>query len=257
MPRTMIPSPAALLVLTAVLSACGGGDSDDGSGDSTSALKVASCGREGGPLRIMPLGDSITQAEAGHNSYRRVLWQRLNAAGCSVDLVGSRSGVSSGYRDSPQTSAPDPDFDPDHEGYWDYRAHELAPQVAGKVGSARPDVVLLHLGTNDVLDGQSTAGIIGELGSVIDAIRAGKADTHIVLAKIIPAAPDTAGTAALNRGIDGLAASRNTALSPIAVVNQAAGYSVADNYDGVHPNATGEAKLGNQWADTVLAWRTR
>ncbi|MCY1561108.1 GDSL-like Lipase/Acylhydrolase family protein [compost metagenome] len=118
-------------------------------------------------------------------------------------------------------------------------------------------MVLLHLGTNDVLDGQSTAGIIGELGSVIDAIRAGKADTHIVLAKIIPAAPDTAGTAALNRGIDGLAASRNTALSPIAVVNQAAGYSVADNYDGVHPNATGEAKLGNQWADTVLAWRTR
>ena len=40
------------------------------------------------------------------------------------------------------------------------------------------------------------------------------------------------------------------------VVNQAAGYGLGDNYDGVHPAPSGEAKLGNRWADAILALRT-
>ena len=130
-------------------------------------------------------------------------------------------------------------------------------RVGGLVAQAQPDVVLVHLGTNDVLAGQSASGIAAELGGVIDAIRAGKPDAHILLAKIIPAAPDPSGTAALNRLIDGVASGRSSATSPIAVVNQASGYSTGDNYDGVHPNVSGESKLGNRWADAVLAWRTQ
>lgn len=249
---------ACLVGLGALLSACGGGDSgDDAGGGGSSAEKVASCGLSGGPLRIMPLGDSITEGEAGHNSYRRVLWQRLNGAGCSVNLVGSKSGVSRGSRDSGSVNPPNADFDLDHEGYWDYSVNELAPRVGGLVAQAQPDVVLVHLGTNDVLAGQSASGIAAELGGVIDAIRAGKPDAHILLAKIIPAAPDPSGTAALNRLIDGVASGRSSATSPIAVVNQASGYSTGDNYDGVHPNVSGESKLGNRWADAVLAWRTQ
>ncbi|MDQ7744469.1 SGNH/GDSL hydrolase family protein [Hydrogenophaga pseudoflava] len=249
---------ACLVSLSALLSACGGGGGDDeAAGGGSSAEKVASCGLNGGPLRIMPLGDSITEGEAGHNSYRRVLWQRLNGAGCSVNLVGSKSGVSRGSRDSGSVQPPNADFDLDHEGYWDYSVNELTPRVGGLVAQAEPDVVLVHLGTNDVLGGQSANGIAQELGALIDGIRAGKPDTHILLAKIIPAAPDPAGTAALNRLIDGLASGRSTSTSPIAVVNQASGYSTGDNYDGVHPGPGGESKLGNRWADAVLAWRTR
>ena len=247
-----------LLGLSALLSACGGGDSGDGdTGSGSSAQKVASCGQSGGPLRIMPLGDSITEGETGHNSYRRVLWQRLNGAGCSANLVGSKSGVSRGSRDSGSVNPPNADFDLDHEGYWDYSVNELIPRVGGLVGQAQPDVVLIHLGTNDVLNGQSAGGVAQELGGLIDAIRAGKPDTHILLAKIIPAAPDPSGTAALNRLIDGIASGRSNANSPIAVVNQASGYSTGDNYDGVHPGPGGETKLGNRWADALLAWRTQ
>lgn len=248
---------SGLLSLSALMSACGGGDSgNDEAGSGNSAEKVASCGLAGGPLRIMPLGDSITEAEAGHNSYRRVLWQRLNGAGCSVNLVGSKSGVSRGARDSGSVNPPNADFDLDHEGYWDYSVDELVPRAGGLVAQAQPDVVLIHLGTNDVLDGQSAGGVAQELGGLIDAIRAGKPDTHILLAKIIPAAPDPSGTAALNRLIDGIVSGRSSAASPITVVDQASGYSTGDNYDGVHPGPGGEAKLGNRWADAVLAWRT-
>ena len=249
---------ACVVGLSALLSACGGGDSgDDASGGGSSAEKVASCGLNGGPLRIMPLGDSITEGEAGHNSYRRVLWQRLNGAGCSANLVGSKSGVSRGARDSGSVNPPNADFDLDHEGYWDYSVNELIPRVGGLVAQTQPDVVLVHIGTNDVLGGQSASGIAQELAGLIDAIRAGKPDAHILLAKIIPAAPDPSGTAALNRQIDSVASSRSSATSPVAVVNQASGYSTGDNYDGVHPNPGGEAKLGNRWADAVLAWRTQ
>ena len=162
-----------------------------------------------------------------------------------------------GSRDSGSVNPPNADFDLEHEGYWDYSVNELAPRVGGLVAQAQPDVVLVHLGTNDVLAGQSASGIAAELGGVIDAIRAGKPDAHILLAKIIPAAPDPSGTAALNRLIDGIASGRSSATSPIAVVNQASGYSTGDNYDGVHPNVSGESKLGNRWADAVLAWRTQ
>ena len=247
---------ACLLGLGALLSACGGGDTSDDAGTGETARKVASCGTDGGALRVMPLGDSITEAEAGHDSYRRVLWQRLNGAGCVADLVGSKSGVSRGSRDSGSVNPPRADFDLNHEAYWDYSVNELLPRVSALVARSNPDVVLIHLGTNDVLGGQSASGIAGELGGVIDAIRASKPDTHILLAKIIPASPNASGTAALNRLIDGVASGRSSATSPIRVVDQAAGYAVSDNYDGVHPGPSGESKLGNKWADALLAWRT-
>ena len=248
---------SATLVAAAVLSACGGGSGDDSAAPSGStSTRVASCGQSGGSLRIMPLGDSITEGESGHNTYRRVLWQRLQGAGCDVDFVGTKFGVSSGYRNSPSKSPPNGDFDLDHEGYWDYQVNELLPFVASSVAAAQPDIVLIHVGTNDVLAGQSAAGIAGEISSLINTLRSGKSDVYIVLAKIIPAASSTAGTSALNRQIDGIAARLNTAASPVVVVDQASGYSTADNYDGVHPAPSGENKLGNRWADTVLAWRT-
>lgn len=249
-------STVTVALSTALLTACGGGGGDDG-GSGTTAQKVASCGTDGGTLRIMPLGDSITEAEIGHDSYRRVLWQRLKGAGCAVDMVGSKSGVSRGSRDSGSAAPPNSDFDPDHEGHWDYSVDELLPRVSGLVAQANPDVVMIHLGTNDVLRGQSASGIAQELGRTIDAIRASKPDAHILLAKIIPASPNVSGTAALNRLIDGLASGRNSATSPIRVVDQASGYGVGNNYDGVHPAASGEAMIGNKWADALLAWRQR
>lgn len=245
----------SVLLSCAVLAACGGGD-EEGPASGEAARKVASCGKDGGPLRIMPLGDSITEAEIGHNSYRRVLWQRLNGAGCMVDFVGSKSGVSRGSRDSGSARPPNADFDLNHEGYWDYSVNDVIARVAGLVERSVPDVVLVHLGTNDLLRGQSPAAVAQELGIIIDEIREGRPDAHILLAKIIPASASVAATTALNQAIDGVAANRDRRASPVVVVNQAAGYGLGDNYDGVHPAPSGEAKLGNRWADAILALRT-
>ncbi len=83
------------------------------------------------PIKIMPLGDSITQGIASgvadeefQVSFRKALYDKLKAAGYVVDdeiFVGTLfSGESV------------PDFDPDHEGHPGWRADEI---VNGRPGS--------------------------------------------------------------------------------------------------------------------------
>lgn len=246
MPLRSLRFTLATPLLALALTACGGGGgSDDApSGGGSTAERVASCGTSGGALRIMPMGDSITEAEVGHNSYRRDLWNNLLGAGCQVNFVGSHSGVFGG-------SAPNGDFDQDNEGHWGWRTDEVSAQAAGWVSSAAPDIVLVHLGTNDLFQGEGAANVAQELGALIDNIRAGKPDARILLAKIITNAPDPAGAAALNAQIDGVAASRG-----VTVVDQASGFSTGDLYDGVHPAPSGEAKLAARWAQAILALRS-
>jgi acyl-CoA thioesterase I len=214
--------------------------------------RVDSCGINGGALRVMPLGDSITEAEVGHNSYRRNLWFNLKAAGCKVDFVGSQTGVYGA------PSAPNADFDQNHEGHWGWRIDEILPQVTNYVRNASPDVVLIHLGTNDIFRRDAPADVAQELGGLIDTIRAAKPDVRILLSKLIPSEYFPADFTALNVMIDGVVNGRNE--SPnyhrVIVVDQASGYQISDNYDGVHPAPTGEAKIANRWSQAILALRT-
>jgi hypothetical protein len=46
--------------------------------------------------QIQPLGDSITQADSEHRSYRYELWKHLVEAGLDFDLVGSVIGTTDG-----------------------------------------------------------------------------------------------------------------------------------------------------------------
>lgn len=245
---------ATTITFSCILAACGGGSDDDDSNNTVAySSVVSSCGQSGGPLRVMAMGDSITEGGAGHNSYRRSFYFQMVAAGCRIDMVGSKSGVSRGARrDSGSVSAPNPDFDQNHEAYWDYQTQEVTAFAAGKVAAAQPHVVMIHLGSNDVIKGQSGSAAAAELGTLIDAIRSAKSDAHIVLAKIIP--NSKVSVTAINNAIDGVAASRQQSQSPIIVVDQSSGYSVADNYDGVHPAPSGEAKIGTKFANAVLSW---
>jgi acyl-CoA thioesterase I len=234
--------------------------------------RVDSCGINGGALRVMPLGDSITEAMvdpalgANQNSYRRPLWHNLKNAGCQVDFVGSKWGVigkvnsgSYGY-----VSPPNPDFDLNHEGHWGLRIDQIAPQVTNYVHNASPDVVLIHLGTNDIthenpVNNENPDDVAQELGGLIDTIRAAKPDVRILLAKLIPDSRATAGgITSLNAKIDAVVAVRNNSPSypRVIVVDQASGYAIGDNYDGTHPKLSGETKIATRWSQAILALRT-
>src|SRR3954468_24495806 len=69
-------------------------------------------------VKIMPLGDSITESFPGHASYRFFLYNQLVQAGYDVDFVGSLTGVNGG---APLYS----NFDQNHEGHSGIRTDQI------------------------------------------------------------------------------------------------------------------------------------
>jgi len=244
------------LLFVASCGGSGGGEGeavgDDGGAIGAFSKVLSTCGREGGPLTILNLGDSITESKRGYNSYRRSLWHSLAAAGCVVDFVGTRRGVSEGVRHTPGITPRNPDFDLDHEGRWGMRIDEILPSIPSLISSIYPDIVLIHLGTNDIFQGQSIQGTAEELGILIDSIRAYRPDVAIVISKVIPSSRSRSRLQALNDSIDGIVFPRISGFSALLVVDQSQGYFVSDNFDGTHPGDSGEVKLADKFANAVL-----
>lgn len=193
--------------------------------------------------RIMPIGDSITQANHEHDSYRRPLWHELDRSGYQVDFVGSENSNFGG-------SPPHRDFDMDHEGHWGWRTDEILERIDDWARTYEPHVVLIHLGSNDVFQNQSTASTIEELEQLIDRLRVVNPKVKIAIAQIIPVDHSAKLNAirSLNEMIEALGAIKNLEDSPVTIVDQFTGFDFEqDTYDGVHPNASGEEKMARRW----------
>lgn len=194
------------------------------------------------PVKIMPLGNSITQSDSNHNSYRRNLWQKLKAGGYNVDFVGSQTDHY--FWSKP----PDPDFDLNHEGHWGWRADQILKKINKWTVTYQPDIVLIHLGHNDIFHGNSIQSTINELGYIIDILRSHNAKVIVLLAQLIPTHPQSISIQKLNAEIPKLARSKSTVESPIIVVDQWNGFDAStDTYDGVHPDESGEEKMATRW----------
>lgn len=202
----------------------------------------------GEPVRIMPLGDSITQADKGHASYRYPLWTMLRERGCNVDFVGSLSANYGGEN-------PEKGFDQDHEGHWGWRADQVINGVPGQgklslwLTRSKPDIVLVHLGSNDIFRGEPVETILSELKEIIRTVRASGPDTVVLIARLIPVADDQTNRRIkmLNDAISRLPAELGQS-SKLVVVDQYNGFDAAsDTYDRVHPNIGGEKKMAEKW----------
>ena len=127
------------------------------------------------PVKIMPIGDSITEGSDG-NGYRKPLHAALTADGFDIDFVGSLE---------------DGDFgDIQHEGHWgetaDWFLEGTPSKIYGWASVYQPDIVLIHLGTNDIRHGEGVDSTINDLGLLIDELRSVNPEITILLAQIIP-----------------------------------------------------------------------
>ncbi len=200
-------------------------------------------------IKIMPLGNSITQLNSSYNSYRRPLWHLLNDAGYDFDFVGSTD------KNYDNVSPPDPDFDMDHEGHWGWRTDEVLAGIDYFLTLNVPDIVLIHLGSNDLVQGESVSSTISEVEQIIDELRDANSNIHIYLAQIIPLTLFDIGAEiiAFNSAISDLADDKHTSQSPIVVVDQWDGFNVSeDTFDQVHPNESGEEKMATKWFAALL-----
>ena len=209
------------------------------------------------PIQIVTLGDSITQAASGRNSYRRDLWNSLVNNGYDIDFVGSQN------RTRDDTLFPDRTFDPDHEGHWGWRTDEIINGRSGQgnlaswLTSYTPDIALIHLGSNDAFQNNSTESTISELRQVINILRQDNPNIVIFVAELIPTTNNTWNQRVqnLNNQIPQLVSTENRSNSPVILVDQNSGFNAAtDTYDGVHPNASGETKMAQRWFEAVRTY---
>ena len=195
----------------------------------------------GAPVRIMPLGDSITNA--WNPGYRPGLYFDLLYAGMDVDMVGSLT----------DPCAPNCSHDPNHEGHSGYTATDIASNITTWLGLNPPDVVTLHIGTN--VDASFPYPDVTQVGAILDAIKGYDADIPVVLARIINKARSSYDPqlSVYNQNLEAMAQARIAVGDRLLVVDQEPGldYSASTTdfniSDDKHPTASGSAKMVPVW----------
>ena len=214
-------------------------------------------------IKIMPLGDSITHGyrndSGGTNvdSYRKPLYDMLIADGYSVDFVGS------------QNTCEHCDFDADHEGCIGKPACSLKVEVFGLLEIYNPDIVLLHIGTNDLKDqiafeSFDRVEISNDVQSIIDEVGRyqyvyDKHVTVIVAGRIINQAPYDIYTEIFNDYLEHAIAGENLILVDMendSDIDYRLTENGGDMRDRLHPNSSGYEKMANVWHDAIKEYLT-
>ncbi|MEU5259474.1 endo-1,4-beta-xylanase [Amycolatopsis sp. NPDC021455] len=203
-------------------------------------IGVADAESNGG-VRIMPLGDSITYGTGDPGGYRIGLWQRLAAGRYTNDFVGS------------QFNGPSSLWDHDHEGHPGWRIDQIDANVTGWMRTYNPRSVLLHIGTNDILQNYNVAGAPGRLSTLIDHITAAAPNADVFVAQLIPLgwASGDAAVRTFNNAVPGIVQSKVNAGKHVHLVNLHNAVATSELPDGVHPNATGYDKMAAVWYNAL------
>lgn len=208
-----------------------------------------------GGTSILPLGDSITQGDAEHLSYRYALWTMLLEEGLDFDFVGTMTGNYTGDPEWPDYQGEE--FDRDHEGHWGWHADQLLDDLPEWLEEYDPEIVLLHTGTNDALNDQPAAEIAAEVAEIIEVLRDDVPEVVVLLARPIPTVYDDADAILEQLGdeLEDLSVEHSTEESPIVLVDVRSDIDAEDDlYDGLHPNESGEQKLAASWLEALLPY---
>ncbi|KAL2172348.1 hypothetical protein VTG60DRAFT_6187 [Thermothelomyces hinnuleus] len=201
--------------------------------------------RQAQKLRIMPLGDSITEITC----WRAFVWDQLAEAGLAdqVQYVGSQNSNPQGCR--PQTA----NWDQHHEGHSGWLAIDIANNyLANWLRSTPADIVMFMLGTNDVVRGHTTDEIINAYTKMVEIMRAANPNTKIIVDLVIPLPFSNGPIEAINARIPQWAAGLNSTESPIVVADCYQGFTSSMLRDGVHPNLEGDRLIASRIGPLLL-----
>ncbi|KAF2631112.1 carbohydrate esterase family 3 protein [Macroventuria anomochaeta] len=193
-------------------------------------------------VKVMPFGASIVS-----RCWRANLQAKLrNDKTTNFDFVGTQTGTCGGVS-----------VDQDHEGHPGSQATEYAAKgnLTVWLNANTPDVILMLLGTNDVLIGKkSTSDIIKAYDVLVGQMRAKNPKMRIIFSNLLPLDPKrwpqsgVDGIVELNTAIQQYAPSISTRDSPVVFVDNFSGFdAVADTTDGEHPNDSGNEKMASKF----------
>jgi hypothetical protein len=213
-------------------------------------------GSSAGTVKIMPLGDSITYDDArayydssGKNlvpagertAYRSFLAYDLDDAGVSYDFVGSRRA---GYDVEPK-------FDPDNEGHPGWTSWEIADHVYEFLEQNTPDVILLHIGTND-----RAGGRVDGVERILNEIDRFKKDHNkkikVFVALIINRWLWDRTIEKYNANLLALLQNRNDPDIVIVDMREIISGGHGDYLENTHPNKQGYKKIADVWFTALM-----
>ncbi|WP_214104173.1 FG-GAP-like repeat-containing protein [Acrocarpospora catenulata] len=198
-------------------------------------------------LRVLPLGDSITYGDGtpDSSSYRAQLWGLLLAGDVDrLDYVGSQKTGQLADRDN--------------EGHQGWTISQISAIASCTMREYRPNVVTLHIGTNDMARNIDVAGAPERLRGLIRQILAAGPETTVLVSTLIPSTTP----AIMNRiqqynaAIPGIVAGFQAAGRAVYLVDMGA-VTPGDMTDSLHPNANGYRKMAaafDKTISTALRW---
>jgi lysophospholipase L1-like esterase len=189
-------------------------------------------------LRILPLGDSITWGtlSTDGNGYRQDLLDLLS--GTPVQYIGSQ-------RAGNMTN----NLNEGHPG-------ATIGQIAGFANRSlpqRPNLILLMVGTNDMIKDVDPVNAPQRLGNLLDECLAACPDAVLITAQLTPTtnATATAFMNVFNPAIPGLAASRVSAGKKVMTVDMRSYVNTTELKDGLHPADCGYNQMAIGWRDAI------
>ncbi|MDE3720982.1 GDSL family lipase [Nocardiopsis sp. N85] len=216
-------------------------------------------GPPSGELRMMIVGDALTQGSSGDHTWRYHLWRHLTENRVEFDFVGPYDDMydleEEGFGD--ETYA-DPAFDRDHAARWGHSAGELSDEVSRQAAEHEPHYLLLLAGFEGIMAGGSADHALAGVGETVSTVRVVRGETRFVVGELPPVegSPDddriNSEIARFNMGVVDLAGRLTSAASPVVIARVADGYAPAhDNWDGAYPNGRGQLRIAAAFADAL------
>jgi len=199
------------------------------------------------PLKIMPLGDSITYgSEPG--AYRADLYQLLVNANFNINYVGSET-----YNSVPWLPSP---YQEGHGGYTIGQIYNGFLTWINEIPS--PDIILLLIGTNDY--GQNMAGAelyaTNNLDQLVELIATSRPGAKLIVANLITRTDNTNTENAIettfNPFVPGIVANHAAQGQQVYFVDMHSALGPSDLLsDNLHPNLTGYTKMAARWFNAI------
>ena len=243
-------------------------------------------------VKILSLGDSITDGYWTSGAYRKYMYHDLEQMGYNIDIVGPKGGNSNTFTYNGQSVS----YDDNNAGYSGYAIQEMTTKEhrsgiletiqatwyngQNMIAAYQPDIVLLQIGTNDILSNYND-GITDRLENLVNVILQDLDADSTVFVSTIPdidayTRADWLGSYGINawgstqeekdqlmETVTGCIDTYNTSIYNLVLKMQSEGKNVqfadinsvvdyqTDLHDGVHPNEAGYENMGNYWAELL------
>lgn len=217
------------------------------------------------PVRVLIVGDSVTQGYRGDHTWRYFLWRTLQERQEHVDFVGRRRGTFAVHDDGRwdwdyegEDAYADPEFDQDHGATWGGRlgaeGNWFHDPIAPQVEQHRPDVIVAMWGVNDLAMAEvGPDELLADQREWVAQARAVDPGVDVLLAELPFTWLYDGEVTEYNDRLPGLAQELSTSTSIVAVAAMGERYVMEeDATDHVHPSVSGQRKIAGMVAATLV-----